>query len=182
MYQAVASDLHDFFILAGTSAATLVGLLFVSLSLHLRIVLAASEVRSLARVTFASFGTVLFLTLFMVITESQLNAGLQLIGTGVVSLIVTTPSLVAAARTQERTLEMQPRDRARLVLRFGLSALCYLGVVAAGILLLASQTSAVEVVLEVVIVVLLLVSLRNTWDLLVTVGDVSIRGERRSKP
>ena len=43
-FHATVGDLHDFFILAGTSAATLVGLLFVGLSLHLKIVIAASEV------------------------------------------------------------------------------------------------------------------------------------------
>jgi len=45
--------------LAGTAAATLVGLLFVGLSLHLRAVLSRSEVRSLARVTLANFGLIL---------------------------------------------------------------------------------------------------------------------------
>jgi hypothetical protein len=55
-YPTVASDLRDFYILAGTGAATLVGLLFVGLSLHLRVVIVTSEVRSLARVTLANFG------------------------------------------------------------------------------------------------------------------------------
>jgi hypothetical protein len=51
-FHTAASDLHDFFILAGTSSATLVGLsvqgrgqhqiLFVGLALHLRIVIAAA--------------------------------------------------------------------------------------------------------------------------------------------
>src|SRR5260370_34631192 len=94
-YQAVASNLHDFYFLAGTSAATLVGLLFVGLSLHLRTVLAVSEVRSAARVTLANFGAVLFVCLFMVIAEDRSVAALQLIGAGVVSLAVIAPSPVA---------------------------------------------------------------------------------------
>lgn len=174
----MAIDLRDFYILAGTAAATLVGLLFVGLSLHLRIVIAASEVRSLARVTLANFGAVLFVCLFMVITEDRSTAGLQLIGSGVVSLIVTVPSLVAAARSQETTLQMRQRDRARLALRFGLSAVCYLAVIGAGVLLLSSLTSAFAIVLEVAIVVLLVMSLRNTWDLLVTVGEVTLGDEQ----
>jgi hypothetical protein len=56
LYQAALAGWHDFFILAGTASATLVGLLFVGLSLHLRIVVSTSEVRSLARVTLANFG------------------------------------------------------------------------------------------------------------------------------
>jgi hypothetical protein len=175
-YLAAASDLRDFYILAGTAAATLVGLLFVGLSLHLRIVIAASEVRGLARVTLANFGAVLFVSLFMVIIEDQSAAALQLIGSGMVSLIITTPVLVAAGRNQGRTLQMQGRDRARLVLRFGLSSLSYLAIVGAGVLLLSSLISAFKVVLVVAIVVLLVVSLRNTWDLLVTVGEVTLGG------
>jgi hypothetical protein len=175
-YPTAASDLRDFYILAGTAAATLVGLLFVGLSLHLRIVIAASEVRSLARVTLANFGAVLFVTLFMVITEDRSPAGWQLIGSGVVSLVIATPALIAAARNQGQTLRMQQRDRARLVLRFGLSCLSYLAIVGAGVLLLSSIISAFAVTLVVAIVVLLVISLRNTWDLLVTVGEVTLGG------
>jgi hypothetical protein len=177
-YQPAAGDLRDFYILAGTASATLVGLLFVGLSLHLRIVVRTSEVRSLARVTLANFGTVLFVTMFMVIPEDHATAALQLIGAGIVSLVIVAPSLVAAARRQGQSLDMRSRDRARLVLRFGLSTLSYLAVILAGILLASSLTSAFGLVLEVALVVLLLVSLRNTWDLLVTVGEVTLGGDQ----
>jgi hypothetical protein len=175
-YPTAATDLRDFYILSGTAAATLVGLLFVGLSLHLRTVISATEVRSLARVTLANFGAVLFVTLFMVITEDKSTAALQLIGSGVVSLIIATPTLVAAGRNQAHTIDMQRLDRARLVLRFGLSCAGYLAIVAAGALLLSSLISAFAVALVVAIVVLLVVSLRNTWDLLVTVGEVTLGG------
>ena len=175
-YQTAAGGWHDFYILAGTAAATLVGLLFVGLSLHLRIVVASSEVRSLARVTLANFGAVLFVALFMVIPEGQSAAASQLIGAGLVSLVVTAPSLLAAGRSQRWTLRMRPLQRARLVLRFGLSSVCYLGVIVAGVLLLASLTLAFSW-LVIATVVLLVVSLRNTWDLLVTVGDVTLGGK-----
>jgi len=67
---------------------------------------------------------------------------------------------------------MRPRDRARLLLRFGLSAASYLAVTVAGVLLFSSSQAFTWLV--VATVVLLLVSLRNTWDLLVTVGDVTL--------
>src|SRR5438874_536787 len=70
-YQVMAQRWHDFYMLAGTAAATLVGLLFVGLSLHLRAVLSRSEVRSLARVTLANFGLLLFVSLFMVIPQGS---------------------------------------------------------------------------------------------------------------
>jgi hypothetical protein len=59
-----------------------------------------------------------------------------------------------------------------VLLRFGLSGLSYLAIIVAGILLLASSSAAFGV-LVTTIVVLLVVSLRNTWDLLVTVADVT---------
>jgi len=177
-YQNIATDLRDFYILAGTAAATLVGLLFVGLSLHLRIVIAASEVRSLARVTLANFGAVLFVSMFMVITEDQSTAAWQLIGSGLISLAISAPSLLTAARTGPENLQMARRDRARLILRFGLSTVSYLAIVAAGVLLLSSLNSAFPTVLVVAIVVLLVVSLRNTWDLLVTVGEVTLGSEK----
>ena len=172
LYQAALAGWHDFFILAGTASATLVGLLFVGLSLHLRIVVTTSEVRSLARVTLANFGAVLFVSLFMVILQDPSSAGLQLIGAGIISLVVAGPSLVGAIRSGEWSFEMSTMQRVRVALRFGLSGLSYLGIIVAGILLLASST-AVFGVLVTTIVVLLLVSLRNTWDLLVTVADVT---------
>ena len=175
-YETAVSGWHDFYVLAGTASATLVGLLFVGLSLHLRIVLASSEVRSLARVTLANFGAVLFVALFMVIPEGRSAAASQLIGAGAVSLLVITPSIVATVRSRGWTLSMGPMQRARVVLRVGLSTLGFLAVIAAGILLLSSPTSAFTW-LAITTVVLLVVSLRNTWDLLVTVGDVTIAGD-----
>src|ERR1700720_4483152 len=151
-YPTAASDLRDFYILAGTAAATLVGLLFVGLSLHLRTVIAATEVRSLARVTLANFGAVLFVTLFMVITEDKSAAASQLIGSGVVSLVITAPSLVSSARNGEGNLLMRRRDRMRLILRFGLSVVSYLAIIAAGGLLLLSLNSTFITVLVVAIV------------------------------
>ena len=67
---------------------------------------------------------------------------------------------------------MRPRDRARLLLRFGLSVASYLAITVAGVLLFSSTQAFTWLV--VATVVLLLVSLRNTWDLLVTVGDVTL--------
>jgi len=99
------SGWHDFFILAGTAAATLVGLLFVGL------------------------------------------------------------------------LRLQRSTRLRLLLRFGMSSVSYVGIIVAGILLFSSPNWAFTV-LVTAIIVLLVVALRNTWDLLVTVGDVTLGRER----
>lgn len=166
------SGWHDFYVVAGTAAATLVGLLFVGLSLHLRVVLASSDVRSLARVTLANFGAILLVALFMVIPQDQASAAFQLIGVGAVSLVITAPSLYAAGRSRRRTLPLS-----RLVLRFGLSTVGYLALILAGIQLFSAYSGAFDTLLAVSII-LLVVSLRNTWDLLVTVGETAVGAER----
>jgi len=171
-YQLLADRWRDFYIVAGTAAATLVGLLFIGLSLHLRTVLSRGEVRSLARVTLANFGLLLFVSLFMVIRQDASALSPQLIGAGLLSLAVIGPSLRAASRSRTRTL--QP---VLLILRFGLSALGYIGVVVAGALLAGGSDRAALTISWVVTVVLLFVSLRNSWDLLVRVGEAAIEGQ-----
>ena len=171
-YQTALSGWHDFYVVAGTASATLVGLLFVGLSLHLRVVLASSDVRSLARVTLTNFGTILLVAMFMVIPQDQSSAAFEMIGTGAVSLVINTPSLVAAVRSHQRTLPLT-----RLALRFGLSTLSYLGLILAGMQLLSAYSAAFTT-LVIVNVTLLVISLRNTWDLLVTVGEVTASGDR----
>jgi CHASE2 domain-containing sensor protein len=116
--------------------------------------------------------------MFMVITEDQSTAAWQLIGSGSVSLAISAPSIVSALRNGPENLQMMRRDRARLVLRFGLSSASYLAIISAGVMLLSSLTSAFPAVIVVAVVVLLVVSLRNTWDLLVTVGEVTLGGEQ----
>lgn len=168
-YQVLVQRWRDFYIVAGTASATLVGLLFVGLSLHLRVVLSRSDVRSLARVTLANFGLILFVSLFMVIRQGATAASPQLIGAGLISLTIMTPSIVAAIRSQTRTLRPY-----QLVLRFGLSALSCVGVIAVGVLVGEASNEAAFSGLWVVAVILLFVSLRNSWDLLVSVGAATL--------
>ena len=166
---------HDFFIVAGTAAATLVGLLFVGLSLHLRAVLSRNDVRSLARVTLSNFALILVIALFIVIPQTEQGLSTELVISGVISVAITAPSLVSAASSRTRTLRP-----AQLVLRFGLSALAYLAVVAAGVLTGQGALEPAFSALSSVSIALLVLSLRNSWDLLVSVGEATLgaRAER----
>jgi hypothetical protein len=170
-YEVLALRWRDFYVVAGTAAATLVGLLFVGLSLHLRAVLSRSEVRSLARVTLANFGLILFVSLFMVIPQGASATSPLLIGAGVFSLAVIGPSLLAAGRSRTRTLRPY-----QLVLRFGSSVVAYLGVIVAGVLLGRGSDDAALSWLVAITFTLLVVSLRNSWDLLVSVGAATLEG------
>jgi hypothetical protein len=171
-YRAVVAGWHDFYTIAGTAAATLVGLLFVGLSLHLRAVLSRSEVRSLARVTLTNFGLLLLLSLFLSIPQDAASASVELLVSGCFSLVASTPSLAAAARSRTRTLGLL-----QLLMRFGISTLSYAGVIVAGVLLSIGSYSQALNALVAVSVALFTISLRNSWDLLVGLGAATFGGD-----
>ena len=174
-YRAVIQEWHDFYIVAGTIAATLVGLLFVGLSLHLRIVLSRDEVRSLARVTLANLGLVLLVSMFMVIPQSRSSLRNELLFSGIVTLSMVVPSVRAAVRSETRTLS------GRVILRLGLSAAAYIGVVISSSFYSASSYRSALSALVAVIVALVVISLRSSWDLLVRVGEVAL-DEKSDEP
>ena len=173
MFQTTVQGWHDFYMLAGAAAATLVGLLFVGLSLHLRVVVSRPEVRSLASVTLANFGLVLLIALFALIPEQPQGFGYAVIISGAATGAIVAPSLVAASRSQTRTLRVR-----RLFLRFGISALACAGAVAAGVLILRGSYGTALGWLAAVSVTLNVTSLRNSWDLLVTVGEARMNETR----
>ena len=83
---------HDFYILAGTCAVTLAGLLFVSLSLHIdRLTEDSHEhLLALARATLMSFVFVMMASLFMLVPpEGPHSLGLMLIALSIGGLGVT---------------------------------------------------------------------------------------------
>ena len=175
-YQSLSQSWHDFYIVAGTASATLVGLLFVSLSLHLRAVLARPEVRGLARATLANFAVVLLVALVVVIPEDARSAGVTFQAIGAASILIIAAPVLAASRSRTRTIPIW-----LLAMRLGLSVLDYAGILAAGVLLTTGALHSAFVVLAVATIVLLVISLRNTWDLLVSVGEATMEHDSRQQ-
>jgi hypothetical protein len=158
---------RDFYVTAGTAAATLVGLLFVGLSLHIRVVASHAGVRSLARVTLADFFVVLLVSLVILAPMGTAGVATWLIGVGVLSLaLVARPGREAFSGRRVRSIGL-----GLLFSRFGLSALCYVGIVSMGVLFSVGDLNDALAGLLVLVVLLLVVAVRNTWDLLVTVAD-----------
>ena len=169
-FQTTLLGWHDFYSITGMAAASLVGLLFVGLSIHLRLVVSRPDVQALARVTLTSFGLVLFVSIFMVIPETDSSAtGWQLVSSGAVACLLIARSVVAGMRGRERVLGLR-----RLILRFGFTLLSFAGVIATGGVLLAGDYRRGLGWLVGVAVVILVTSLRNVWDLLVTVGAATL--------
>ena len=174
-YRSLAQSWHDFYMVAGTGSATLVGLLFVSLSLHLRAVLTRPEVRGLARSTLANFALVLVVALVMVIPQDAQGAGIDLEIAGAVSAVIIVAPVVASIRSGTRTI----RSRL-LILRFSLSFLAYAGTLAGGVLLSNGSYAPAFAALAAATITLLVISLRSSWDLLVSVGEATMTHESAS--
>jgi hypothetical protein len=162
---------HDFYMIVGTAAASLVGLLFVGLSLHLRVVVTHADVKALARITLASLGLTLVLALFMVIPETHdpSSTGWNLVGAGIFGFVLIGRPLVAGIRSSRRALSF-----GHLMLRFGLTGTTFVAALIGGIILVAGNYQLGLSWFVGVSVALLVGALRNSWDLLVSVGDATM--------
>jgi len=167
-YQDTLLTWHDFYLACAAASATFAGLLFVALSLHLRIVVTHPEARSLARVTLSDYFAVLLVSLFLLTPAGvPQQTGIDLIVIAGVSLALITPPSVRGIRARRaRTLGL-----GLLISRFGLSTLGCIAVGVLGALFYLGSTSTALTDLVWIVVVLLVVAVRNTWDLLVTVAD-----------
>ena len=167
-YAGTLAHWHDFYLAAGGAAATLVGLLFVALSLHLRTVASQPDVKGLARVTLTDFICVLLTALFVLVPTAQASStGLELLAVAAVNTL-RTGLIAMEAFGRERGGALHPT---LLFRRFGLSLACSLGLAAVGALFVLGQPDNALGWLVGVTIALLLIALRNTWDLLVTVAE-----------
>jgi len=158
---------HDFYIMVGTAAATLIGLLFVSLSLNASVIRRKSnaDLRALAAQTFGNFLSVLmFAVVFLIPSQVPEGLGLPLVAVGGFQLYNTVSRLLEARR-------MGPRvwGRRGLTLRYVIPGVCFatLMIIAASVLL--GRTGGLYWLVPVMILLLVAAS-RNAWDLLMRLG------------
>lgn len=89
-FSSTVSSWQSFYMLAGTASATLIGLLFVAISLHIDLIgeAGASTIVSLARRTFTRFILVVIVALlFMVPRQDPAGLGLPLLAFGIVDVL-----------------------------------------------------------------------------------------------
>jgi hypothetical protein len=168
MDQATFASWHDFYVTMGTSSASLIGLLFVALSLNLDSILGDSrdDLRAFAEQAFYSFSWVLLIAVFFLIPQQNVD---YLGGIYVLLGVLASYRLLRRAPTIWRG---RRRDRLgeAVFWRFVLPAAAVLGLVAAGLGLLLGDLSALYW-LVAVIIGLLMSAARSSWDLLVKVGE-----------
>ena len=167
-YADAVQSWRDFYVTAGAAAATLVGLLFVGLSLHIRVVVSQADVKSLARITLADFFVILLVALVILapLSDAGATAAWLIVVAAVSAALVVRPAAEGLRRSRTRTIGLRV-----LLWRFGVSTFCYLGVGSMGVFFRLGDVNGALSGLLLVVVLLLVVAVRNTWDLLVTVAD-----------
>jgi hypothetical protein len=154
-------DWHDFYMLLGTASAALVALLFVAVSIGASFL---TPERSVATRTFMSpvvfhFSTLLLISLIAIVpshTALSLAIGITLVA--VAGLAYTTVVLVGLARASVSDIAD----------RFGCGfcpLAAYLAMLAAAGLVISRAALAADI-LGVALLLLLAVSIRNAWDLM----------------
>jgi len=157
---------HDFYALVGSAAAGLVGLLFVSVSLHLDVITQSvgGEARALAEQTFTSFIYVLFIALlFLIPAQSPVGFGLPLVLMGVVGCRRTAQTGLQfwrARQAPERMLGSRYVWR-----RFAYPAVFYVALTVVSLAALRGRVAALAWVL-ILVMFLLLSATVNAWELM----------------
>ena len=163
---------HEFYLMAGTAAVTLAGLLFVAISLHVEALVHESRehLLGLARVTLFSFVFVLMVALMMLVPHQGMRPrGASLAAIGVAFFAVTFRQL--------RSRGVDHADFSGRLFRRRLWApmVGYAGTAAVGVMLLRGRAEALYYLIA--ITCLLLGNAAGTsWDLLVRVARIRRRG------
>ncbi len=166
--RATFASWHDFYLKIGAASASLIGLLFVALSLNLDTITETSseDLRALGEQAFNSFSLVLLIALFFLIpTNDPTTYGVAFVALalgGAYRMLRHAPA-VWRGRRRDRLCE-------GVVWRFVLPAAALVGLLASGLGLVVGQLSALYW-LVAVIIGLLMSAARSSWDLLVKVGE-----------
>ena len=168
MDQATLTSWHDFYLTMGTASASLIGLLFVALSLNLDAIMGDSrdDLRAVAEQAFNSFSAVLLVAVCFLIPQN--NPG----DLGVVYLLLAIIGGYRMLRRAPMVWRGRQRDRLGRIAcwRLALPAVALAGLAACGIGLLNGQSGALYW-LVAVILGFLMSAARSSWDLLVRVGE-----------
>ncbi len=161
--QAVGSW-HDFYVMTGTAAATLIGLLFVSLSLNVEVITRkeSADLRLLAAQSFSSFMSVLmFAVVFLIPDQVPSGLGWPLLGIGGYGLYSTIKRWLGTRLQAPRLWEL----RRSVTSRFHIPAICFAALIVVAVFVLFSRTGSLYWLVPVMILLLLSASV-NAWDLL----------------
>jgi modulator of FtsH protease len=166
--QATFMSWHDFYVTVGTASASLIGLLFVALSINLDAVTGPSrdDLRAFAEQAFASFSMVLLIAVVFLIPTggpSSIGVAYLVLGAGAgARMLRRGPAVWRAVREGQLGRAM--------FWRAVLPAAAVVGLLASGFGLVTNQPSALYW-LVAVIIGLLMSAAQSSWDLLLRVSE-----------
>jgi hypothetical protein len=163
---ALLHDWHDFYILVGTASATLVGLMFVAVSIGSSIFNEEKRASMGAFITptVLHFACVLFACLIIVVpTHSWCTLGGVLGFGGIFGLIYCSRILSDIVIRQRFKVDLDLSDRLFYAL---IPLLGYLLILISAVLLLMQSPASVDLI-AVGLLTLLLAGIRNAWDMMV---------------
>jgi hypothetical protein len=164
---------RDFYMLTGSASATLVGLIFVAVTLHIDAIAEAkksSDIRMLAEEIFINFLMILsFAFIFVVPSDSPSGLGYPLLILGILQLGHTSVLWLKFLRSRG-----EPRSIASRTLLRGLlipNTVCYLALVVISVDILHAETRLLGWMV-MVIVWLTIAAVENTWHLMMRVAEL----------
>ena len=157
---------HDFYLLGGTASATLIGLMFVAASIGASFITDqhVTGFRLFVTPTVVHFGAALILCLFVTVpSQTWTSLGASLLAGSVGGLGYSSWVSIDMRQWRLNNQEVELADR----LWYALTPVAgYLMVMAAAIALLARRTVGLDL-LASALGLLLLLGLRNAWDMMV---------------
>jgi hypothetical protein len=166
----VVEGWHDFYMMVGTAAATLIGLLFVSLSLNIDVITREgnADLRVLAAQTFTGFLNVVMLAvLFLIPDQVPAGLGLPLLGISGYGLYETVGRFLKTRRARPHGW-----GRGGVARRFVVPTLCFVALTVIAVSVLLSHTGGLYWLVPVMILLIVAAS-RNAWDLLLRLREPS---------
>lgn len=173
-FASVIEGWHDFYAVINAAAATLVGLLFVSLSMNVEIITndGNADLRELALQTFVNFlNLVVVSVLFLIPLQDPLGLGLPLLGISAGGLIINLKLFIKTRRSQKHVWKTGDITR-----RFSTPLLSYLVMVFVSVSLIQGQTGVLYWLVPVMIILIIGASV-NSWDLLLRLTKPSQEDE-----
>ncbi len=166
---------HDFYLMVGTAAATLIGLLFVSLSLNIDMITHKDndDLRILAADTFSSLIFVLlFAVIFLVPDQGPRGLGLPLLGIGGYGLYKVMSHFLETRRKSRCVW-----GKGSITSRFIIPTLCLMTLLVIAVSALLGKTGGLYWLVPVMILLIVTASI-NAWDLLLRMREVPKRLRR----
>jgi hypothetical protein len=180
-FSSTIASWQTFSLLAGSASATLIGLLFVAVSLHLDLIgeSGAGAILSLARRTFARFVLVVIVALlFLIPHQAPRGLGLPLLALDGVDALSTLWIGRAVIRALKRPASVQDA-LTLIVLPLVLPVLNGIGLILVAATVLAGETSYLYGMVPIV-ALLLANAATNAWNLMLGLGEYKLRpGSRR---